>query len=95
MAEVARGSISTILFTDVVDSTGLMQRLGDERAQRVFERHHRILADTLATSGGEELQWLGDGQTAVFASPPSSHRCSGGRAGHGSEMRRKCPGRGG
>jgi hypothetical protein len=32
-------SIATILFTDVVDSTVLMQRLGDERAQRVFERH--------------------------------------------------------
>jgi hypothetical protein len=31
--------IATILFTDVVDSTVLMQRLGDERAQRVFERH--------------------------------------------------------
>jgi hypothetical protein len=40
MADPARGSISTILFTDVVDSTVLMQRLGDERAQRVFERHH-------------------------------------------------------
>jgi len=57
-------SIATVLFTDVVDSTALMQRLGDERAQRVFERHHRMLTDTLAASGGEELQWLGDGQSA-------------------------------
>ena len=32
MTEAARGSISTILFTDIVDSTALMQRLGDERA---------------------------------------------------------------
>ena len=32
-------SIATILFTDVVDSTVLMQRLGDERAQRVSEHH--------------------------------------------------------
>ena len=37
MSELARGSIATILFTDLVDSTVLMQRLGDERAQRVFE----------------------------------------------------------
>jgi hypothetical protein len=35
-------SIATILFTDVVDSTALMQRLGDERAQRVFERAGRL-----------------------------------------------------
>jgi class 3 adenylate cyclase len=72
----ARGSISTILFTDVVDSTVLMQRLGDERAQRVFERHHRMLVDTLAASGGEELQWLGDGQMAAFASPADAVRCA-------------------
>src|SRR5215468_8897482 len=76
MAEAARGSISTILFTDVVDSTILMQRLGDERAQRVFEGHHRMLTDTLAASGGEELQWLGDGQTAAFASPADAVRCA-------------------
>src|SRR5215468_3319312 len=76
MAEAARGSISTILFTDVVDSTILMQRLGDERAQRVFEGHHRMLTDTLAASGGEELQWLGDGQMAAFASPADAVRCA-------------------
>src|SRR5262249_43720366 len=76
MAEAARVSISTILFTDVVDSTVLMQRLGDERAQRVFEGHHRMLADTLAASGGEELQWLGDGQMAAFASPADAVRCA-------------------
>jgi class 3 adenylate cyclase len=55
LSTVAQGSISTILFTDLVDSTALMQRLGDERAQRVFEGHHRMLADALAASGGEEL----------------------------------------
>ena len=45
MSELARGSIATILFTDLVDSTVLMQRLGDERAQRVFDRHRRMLTD--------------------------------------------------
>jgi class 3 adenylate cyclase len=69
-------SIATILFTDVVDSTVLMQRLGDERAQRVFERHHRMLTETLAANGGEELQWLGDGQMAAFASPADAVRCA-------------------
>src|SRR5262249_31254587 len=69
-------SIATIFFTDVVDSTALMQRLGDERAQRVFERHHRMLTETLAANGGEELQWLGDGQMATFASPADAVRCA-------------------
>ena len=34
MAESARAPITTILFTDLVDSTALVQRVGDERAQR-------------------------------------------------------------
>ena len=76
MTEAARGSISTILFTDIVDSTALMQRLGDERAQRVFERHRRMLSDALAATGGEELQWLGDGQMAAFTSPADAVRCA-------------------
>src|SRR5262245_12842492 len=76
MAEAAGGSVATILFTDVVDSTVLMQRLGDERAQSVFERHRRMLVDTLGASGGEDLQWLGDGQMAAFASPADAVRCA-------------------
>ena len=76
MAEAARESIATILFTDVVDSTALLQRLGDERAERVFDGHHRMLADMLATNGGEEIQWLGDGQMAAFASPADAVRCA-------------------
>src|SRR5262245_20223124 len=76
MAEAAGGSIATILFTDVVDSTVLMQRLGDERAQSVFERHRRLLVDKLGASGGEDLQWLGDGQMAAFASPADAVRCA-------------------
>jgi len=35
-----------------------------------------MLTDTLAASGGEELQWLGDGQMAAFASPADAVRCA-------------------
>ena len=69
-------SLATILFTDVIDSTALMRRLGDERARSVFRRHHRMRRDALASSGGQELQWLGDGQMAAFASPAEAVRCA-------------------
>src|SRR5262249_29888760 len=69
-------SIATILFTDVVESTAVMQRLGDERAGSVFERHHRTLRDARAAGGGGELEWLGDGQMAPFASPADAVRCA-------------------
>ena len=49
-------SIATILFTDVVDSTVLMQRLGDERAGAVFERHHRMLRDATAVIEATEAR---------------------------------------
>jgi hypothetical protein len=42
MVETARAPITTILFTDLVDSTTLMQRVGDERAQKLFETHHQL-----------------------------------------------------
>ena len=52
MAEIARAPITTILFTDLVDSTTLMQRVGDERAQKLFETHHQLLSDAVSAHGG-------------------------------------------
>ena len=34
----------TLLFTDIVNSTELLHRAGDESAQRVFEAHHKLLS---------------------------------------------------
>src|SRR5215472_5325490 len=76
VAETARAPITTILFTDLVDSTALMQRVGDERAQRLFERHHQLLSDAVSTHGGSELQWLGDGLMVAFASTAEAVRCA-------------------
>jgi len=69
MGETARAPITTILFTDLVDSTTLMQRVGDERARTLFAAHHRLLADAVAAHGGSELQWLGDGLMVASARP--------------------------
>jgi len=68
MTEAARAAITTILFTDLVDSTTLMQRVGDERAQRFFETHQKLLSDAVSAHGGSELQWLGD--ASWWPSPP-------------------------
>jgi class 3 adenylate cyclase len=76
MGETARAAITTILFTDLVDSTTLMQRVGDERAQKLFETHHRLLSDAVSAHGGSELQWLGDGLMVAFASTADAVRCA-------------------
>src|SRR5215468_4834208 len=72
-----RGDMSTpvaLLFTDLVNSTELLQRVGDERAQRIFQAHHRLLKDTVAAHGGQEVKWLGDGLMTVFASAADAVR---------------------
>jgi class 3 adenylate cyclase/tetratricopeptide (TPR) repeat protein len=76
MTEASRTAITTILFTDLVSSTELLQRVGDERAQRILERHHELLRDAIAAAGGEELQWMGDGLMAAFASTADAVRCA-------------------
>jgi len=66
----------TLLFTDLVDSTALLQRVGDERAQRVLYAHRQLLREAIAEHGGREVKWLGDGLLATFASVADGVRCA-------------------
>ena len=47
MAERA-SAVVTILFTDLVSSTELLARAGDEEAQRIFRAHHNLLGEVAA-----------------------------------------------
>src|SRR5262249_38192468 len=66
----------TLLFTDLVESTALLQRVGDEQAQRVLRGHRQLLNEALAGHGGTEVKWLGDGLMATFASVAEAVRCA-------------------
>jgi class 3 adenylate cyclase/tetratricopeptide (TPR) repeat protein len=70
----ARPTTATILFSDLVNSTELLQRVGDETAQRVFETHHRLLRDAVVAHGGAEVKWTGDGLMVAFDSATSAVR---------------------
>ena len=74
-AEVER-KLVTILFTDLVGSTEVMQRLGDDRAQAVFQAHHDFLRDTAVALGGDLLEWTGDGVMAIFPAISDAIRCA-------------------
>jgi len=71
-----RTATTTILFTDLVSSTELLQRVGDESAQRIFQAHHRLLQDAVAASGGHQVKWLGDGLMVAFPSAADAVRCA-------------------
>src|SRR5712691_3803514 len=66
----------TILFTDLVGSTELLSRAGDEDAQRIFRAHHSLLAEVAAAHKGEEVKWLGDGLMVAFPSAAEAVRAA-------------------
>lgn len=68
--------IVTILFTDIVDSTRLQQRLGDEGAQERFRQHGRIVRGTIARHGGHEIKTAGDGFMIAFGDVTASLACA-------------------
>ncbi len=58
--------LSTLLFTDIVGSTAMAQRLGDQRWKRVLADHDRILAEVVDRYRGRTVQTTGDGLFARF-----------------------------
>ena len=70
------GGPVTVLFADLVNSTALLERVGDEQAQRVFQTHRRLLRDAVAMHGGQEVKWTGDGLMTTFASSADAVRCA-------------------
>jgi class 3 adenylate cyclase len=55
----------TLVFTDVVDSTRLVEQLGDVAAAALWARHDRLARDLLARHGGREIDRT-DGFFALF-----------------------------
>ena len=57
---------ATILVTDVVGSTEIRARIGDEHAERLRRLHDRLSRTAVETHGGVVVKGLGDGVLASF-----------------------------
>jgi class 3 adenylate cyclase len=68
--------IRTVLFTDIVGSTNLTQRLGDEAAMDLIQTHDQIVREALVASAGREVKHTGDGIMASFLSAAATVRCA-------------------
>lgn len=64
--------LATILFTDIVDSSGHSQRLGDSRWIDVLRAHDTIIRESVMRYGGNVVKHTGDGVLATFASPTAA-----------------------
>ncbi|HEX9642056.1 MAG TPA: adenylate/guanylate cyclase domain-containing protein [Candidatus Krumholzibacteria bacterium] len=70
------GGLRTILFTDIVGHTEMMQRLGDAKGRDILREHERITRETLAAYGGTEVKTMGDGFMASFGSVTKAMDCA-------------------
>jgi class 3 adenylate cyclase len=68
-------TLATVLFTDIVDSTATLQRLGDAMWRDLLLKHNARLRDALNTYRGREVATTGDGFLAVFDSATNAVRC--------------------
>ena len=66
----------TVLFTDVVGHTEMMQRLGDERGRAILRKHETITREVLKANGGTEVKTMGDGFMASFGSVTRAVECA-------------------
>ena len=62
----------TFLFTDIVDSTRLLETLGDDKWKRLLARHDELLRERITEAGGEIVKKTGDGFFASFESPKAA-----------------------
>jgi class 3 adenylate cyclase len=67
--------VATVLFTDIVDSTATMERIGDDAWRDLLSTHNRLLRDELNLFRGREVATTGDGFLAVFDGATRAVRC--------------------
>jgi DNA-binding NarL/FixJ family response regulator/class 3 adenylate cyclase len=69
-------SFVTIMFTDVVGSTTLYDRYGDDEADAQRGRHFAVLREVVAAHEGREVKSTGDGLMVTFSSAVAAVRCA-------------------
>jgi class 3 adenylate cyclase len=68
--------LSTILFTDIVESTQTAARLGDRRWRLLLDDHDAITTREVERHRGRLIKSTGDGLLATFDGPARAVRCA-------------------
>ncbi|MFL5652292.1 MAG: adenylate/guanylate cyclase domain-containing protein [Chloroflexota bacterium] len=69
-------TLATVLFTDIVDSTARLSRIGDKAWRRVVVAHNQIMRRELDRFRGREMATTGDGFLALFDGAARAVRCA-------------------
>jgi class 3 adenylate cyclase len=68
--------LSTVMFTDIVDSTRQASQRGDTEWRSLLERHNEITRAQIRHFGGREIKQTGDGFLSSFDGPTRAIRCA-------------------
>ena len=68
--------LAAVLYTDIVDSTAHLRRLGDSAWRELLLEHNQQTRLELNRFRGREIQTTGDGFLAVFDGPARAVRCA-------------------
>ena len=68
--------LSTILFTDIVDSTKKATEIGDDRWKKLLVAHNDLVRGEFSKFRGREIKSTGDGFVAIFDGPGRAVQCA-------------------
>ena len=68
--------LTTVLFTDIVESTEQAATLGDQRWRALLDSHDRLVREQIGRFRGTEVKTTGDGFLVSFDGPARAIRCS-------------------
>ncbi|MEE9280556.1 MAG: adenylate/guanylate cyclase domain-containing protein, partial [Myxococcota bacterium] len=66
----------TLMFSDMENYTGLLERLGDLAAHQLVQAHNAIVREQTKAHGGHEVELRGDGFLLAFASARQAVLCA-------------------
>jgi class 3 adenylate cyclase len=68
--------VATVLFTDIVDSTRMLERLGDATWKNLLLEHNVRVRELIDRFRGREIETTGDGFLVLFDGPARAVRCA-------------------
>ena len=71
-----RRIVTTLLMTDIVDSTRMASELGDQAWRQRLADHNRVVRTHLVRADGSEVSTTGDGFLATFGSAAAALRAA-------------------
>jgi class 3 adenylate cyclase/pimeloyl-ACP methyl ester carboxylesterase len=75
-ARIPQRVLSTVLFTDIVDSTQRAADLGDRRWRALLDRHDELVRKQIERHDGQAVKSTGDGVLATFSGPARGISCA-------------------